>query len=64
LIFDQRLPGLRGVKRCSQCSSSSLPFWPSIQPKQSAISSASGYDSPGVPEPFLAILSHTPGELA
>ena len=41
LIFDQLLPGLRGVNRCSQYSSSWRPFWPSIQPWHSATSSAS-----------------------
>jgi hypothetical protein len=41
LIRDQRLRGRRGVKRCSQRCSSRAAFWPSIQPKQSAPSSAS-----------------------
>jgi hypothetical protein len=41
LIFDQRPRGRRGVKRCRKCWSSWPRFWLSIQPKQSASSSAS-----------------------
>jgi hypothetical protein len=41
LIFDQLLRVDLGVKRCSQKRSSSPFFWPSIQPWQSASSSAS-----------------------
>ena len=40
LTFDHLLRVVRGVKRCTQCSSSSFPFCPSIQPKHSATSSA------------------------
>ena len=42
LIFDQMLRARRGVKRCSQCRSSTLFFWPSIQPWHSAASIACG----------------------
>jgi hypothetical protein len=41
LIFDQRPRGRRGVNRCRKCWSSKPRFWLSIQPKQSASSSAS-----------------------
>src|SRR5215469_10484657 len=64
LIFDHRLPGLRGVKRCSQWSSSKARFCPSIQPKQSAASSASAYDTLGSVAVVLPILSQQPAEVA
>ena len=40
--FDQPLPRLRGVKSCIVRSSSAVLAWLSIQPKQSASSTASG----------------------
>jgi hypothetical protein len=40
LTCDHLLRGPRGVKRCSQKRSSPGRRWPSIQPKQIAISSA------------------------
>jgi hypothetical protein len=42
LVLDQMLRARRGVKRWRKCWSSRPFFWPSIQPQQSAISTASG----------------------
>ena len=60
LIFDHLLRARRGVNRCSQYVSSNGRFWPSIQPKHNATSSASAYVGLGMPDAFLASLSHRP----
>ena len=64
LISDQLLFERRGVKRCRNHCPSALLRCPSIHPKHSATSTASGYVMVGIPELFLAILIQTPGELA
>ena len=64
LIFDHVLRGRRGVKRWRYQVSSMPLSWPSIQPKHSATSTASAYVTVGMPEPFLAILSQIPPDVA
>jgi hypothetical protein len=62
LIFDHRLRAPRGVNFCSHASASWACFCPSIQPWQSAASSASAYETDVSALPFFAIISQTPGE--
>src|SRR4051795_11810328 len=59
LIFDQTLLARRGVNRCTYHSSSSRRAMPSIQPKQSATSTAVVQSIDVTPVPFLAIRTHT-----
>jgi hypothetical protein len=51
--LDQPLLALLGVNFCTQELASNGSFCPSIQPKQSAWSSASAYVTDGTPEFFL-----------
>jgi len=53
LTLLQMLPGLRGLKRCCQRSSSMVFARPSIQPKQSAWSTASDHVRLGLLVPFF-----------
>src|SRR6476646_6905460 len=62
LIFDQMLRAPRGVNFCSHASEPWACFCPSIQPWQSAASSASAYETDVRALPFFAIISQTPGE--
>jgi hypothetical protein len=59
LIFDQTLFARRGVNRCTYHSSSSRRAMPSIQPKQSATSTAVVQSIDVTPVPFLAIRIQT-----
>ncbi len=61
--FDQMLRSPRGVNFWSHHAESYALFCPSIQPQQSATSRASAYDTDPWPEPFFAILSHTPANV-
>ena len=53
-LSDHLLSDCRGVKRISQYSSSKLSSWPSIQPWQSAVSIASGFEILTIPDDFFA----------
>ena len=57
---DHLLVDCRGVNRISQCASSKRSSWPSIQPWQSAASTASSLEIPAIPDDFFAILSQRP----
>jgi hypothetical protein len=59
LIFDQTLFARRGVNRCTYHSSSIRRAMPSIQPKQSATSTAVVQLIDVTPEPLLAIRIQT-----
>ena len=59
LIFDQTLFARRGVNRCTYHSSSSRRAMPSIQPKQSATSTAVVQLIDVTPVAFLAIRIQT-----
>ncbi len=59
LIFDQTLLARRGVNRCTYHSSSRRRAMPSIQPKQSATSTAVVQSIDVTPVPFLAIRIQT-----
>ncbi len=59
LIFDQTLFARRGVNRCTYHSSSIRREMPSIQPKQSATSTALVQSIDVTPVPFLAIRTQT-----
>jgi len=56
----QVLLGLRGRNHCIDRWSSTRPSAPSIQPKQGASSTASSYDTVGLPARFFHVTSHTP----
>src|SRR5260221_10162978 len=64
LTFDQLLRARRGVKRWRNHSPSNGRRCPSIQPWQSAMSSASAWVTVGMPDAFFAILIHTPSSSA
>ncbi len=59
LTFDHVLCGRRGVKRCTNQSSSMRFERPSIQPKHSATSTAPAQSSDATPVCFLAIRTST-----
>lgn len=58
LIFDQTLLARLGVNRCTYHSSSIRRAMPSIQPKQSATSTAVVQSTDATPDPFFAIRIH------
>ena len=60
LTCDHLLRRARGAKRCTQWSASNDCFWPSIQPKQIATSSASAWVTDSMPLPLRAIFSQMP----
>src|SRR5437773_157488 len=60
LILDHLLVGVLGVKRVSQAVSSKLSSCPSIQPWQSAPSTASCFERPTTPDAFFASFSQRP----
>ena len=64
LIFDQTLFARRGVNRCTYHSSSSRREMPSIQPKQSATSTAVVQSTDVTPVLFFAIRTQTCEALA
>jgi hypothetical protein len=64
LIFDQPLFGLRGEKRSIVRSASSLRCTLSIQPKQSASSTASSHETRVLPVSFRKYTNQTPVALA
>ena len=64
LTFDHALRARRGVKRCTNQSVVDAPARPSIQPKQSAPSTALAQSSDATPVCFFAILLQTPSVVA
>src|SRR5215207_10099272 len=60
LTLDQVLRARRGVNFCRKNCVSMAFRWPSIQPWQSAASSASAWVMEARPESFFAICSQTP----
>jgi hypothetical protein len=60
LTLLQRLLGLRGVYFCRKYVPSSALRWLEIHPQHRPTSTASSDVIEAIPEPFLAILIHTP----